>query len=371
MLLSNQHYLFVFNLFVGVILGSVFYRSDYCMARMFRDMFLFKDYSLLRSLLLLVVTAMVLFYAARLFGLIPLYPPPTSSYPSIATIIGGLIFGVGMVMAGGCVAGTLYKMGGGNPASAIAFIGIILGSIVYSEMHPFWSGFRADTVILKRKLLSEISPQGEGIIIAITVIASGILLFRWMRQGRLFYRAFAEGYLQPWKTAMIIAVLNTLMYIFSGWPMGITTAYAKLGASMEKLLMPSHAAGLLYFIEDSVIAVVSGVTVSGGAGPRTDIIVMTELPLLIGIIAGSFLTALALREFRICGLPPKRQIASALAGGMLMGLGARIASGCNLKFVLGALPLLSLQGVVFVIAMIAGAYFGTHILKRLVLRPGV
>ncbi|MFN3740832.1 MAG: YeeE/YedE family protein, partial [Thermodesulfovibrionales bacterium] len=64
MLLHEPFYLFSFNLIMGIILGSIFYRADYCMAGIFRDVFLFRDYSLLRSLLLLVVTAMFLFYLA-------------------------------------------------------------------------------------------------------------------------------------------------------------------------------------------------------------------------------------------------------------------------------------------------------------------
>lgn len=138
MFLNEPYYLFFFNLSVGIILGSVFYRADYCMAGMFRDMFLFRDYSLFRSLLLLVVTAMFLLYIARLSGLIQLYPPPTYGYASLATIIGGIVFGTGMVMASGCVVGTLYKMAKGNLTNLIAFIGIIAGSLVYAESHPFW-----------------------------------------------------------------------------------------------------------------------------------------------------------------------------------------------------------------------------------------
>jgi uncharacterized membrane protein YedE/YeeE len=133
MLLNEPYYLFFFNLFVGIILGSVFYRADYCMAGMFRDVFLFRDYSLLRSLLLLVIVAMALFFTARLSGFIYFYPPPTYGYASLATIIGGIIFGIGMVMASGCVVGTLYKMARGNLTNLIAFIGIIAGSMVYAE----------------------------------------------------------------------------------------------------------------------------------------------------------------------------------------------------------------------------------------------
>ncbi|BCB97075.1 hypothetical protein JZK55_19970 [Dissulfurispira thermophila] len=363
MLLSEPYYLFFFNLSVGIILGSIFYRADYCMAGMFRDAFLFRDYSLLRSLILLVVTAMSLFYIMRLSGLIRLYPPPTYSYPSLATIIGGFIFGVGMVLASGCVVGTLYKMAKGNLTNLIAFIGIIAGSLIYAESHMFWESLRTDFILTGNMFLSE----DDFIIPLFIVFAASIFFLKWKRQGKWNLEAYATGYIQPWKAAIIIAVLNVFVYIFSGWPMGITTAYAKIGAYIENIFYPEHLQGLSYFSQNSVSINISGINISGGAGPRIDIITFTELALAVGIIAGSFITSLFLREFKIYGLPPKKQAFSAFLGGMLLAYGARIAGGCNLKFIVGALPLLSIQGVVFVSAMTIGAFSGAKIIKKLFL----
>lgn len=362
MFLNEPYYLFFFNLSVGIILGSVFYRADYCMAGMFRDAFLFRDYSLLRSLLLLVVTAMFLLYIARLSGLIHLYPPPTYGYASTATIIGGIVFGIGMVMASGCVVGTLYKMAKGNLTNLIAFIGIIAGSLVYAESHPFWESIRTETVFIKQMFLWE----GDVIILIIMIVAL-MLFLKWKKEGKWNLEAYAAGYLQPWKAALIIAVLNILVYIFSGWPMGITTAYAKIGGYIETILYPDHIQSLAYFSQDSVSINISGVNISGGASSKIDIITFTELALVIGIIAGSFLTSVFLKEFRIYGLPPKKQVISAFLGGMLLAYGARIAGGCNLKFIAGALPLLSIQGIVFVVAMTFGSYLGSKTIKKLFL----
>lgn len=362
MFLNEPYYLFFFNLSVGIILGSVFYRADYCMAGMFRDMFLFRDYSLFRSLMLLVVAAMSLFYLARLSGFIHLYPPPTYGYASAATVIGGIVFGIGMVMASGCVVGTLYKMAKGNLTNLIAFIGIIAGSLIYAESHPFWESLRTDTIFTRHMFLWE-----DEVIILFIVPVALILFLKWKREGKWNLEAYASGYIQPWKAALIIAVLNVLVYIFSGWPIGITTAYAKIGAYVENFFIPSHVERLSYFTGDSVSAVISGVNISGGASPKIDIITFTEMALIVGIIAGSFLTSVFLREFKIYGLPPKKQAFSAFLGGMLLGYGARIAGGCNLKFVVGALPLLSIQGIVFAAAMTIGAYFGSKIIKKVFL----
>lgn len=47
MLLTDAYFLVVFNLLTGALLGNILYRSDFCMAGIFRDLFLFRNYSLL------------------------------------------------------------------------------------------------------------------------------------------------------------------------------------------------------------------------------------------------------------------------------------------------------------------------------------
>lgn len=367
MFLSEPNYLILFNLAVGFVLGIVFYRADYCMAGMFRDIFLFRDYSLLRSLLLLVVTAMLLFYITILAGFIHLYPPPTFGYATIPTVIGGVLFGLGMVLASGCIVGTLYKMAKGNLTNLIAFIGIISGSLIYAESHPFWESLRTNTVLIKHILLLSMRPKTDLIILIIIFTTSVVLFLKWKKEGKWNIEAYATGYLKPWKAALIIAMLNSLAYIFSGWPMGISTAYAKIGAYIESFFFPNHVKGLSYFKDASISFNISGVTIAGGAAPRADIITFTEMALMVGIVTGSFVTSIFLKEFKIYGLPPKKQVVSAFLGGVLLAYGARIAGGCNLKFVVGALPLLSIQGIVFVIGMVIGSYLGAKIIKKLFL----
>jgi len=122
------------NLTLGIAAGAVMYRADFCVAGTFRDFFLFRKTIMLRALLLLIVTTMVLFEILRRLNLLPLYPFPLLGSPSLANVAGGIFFGIGMVTAGGCVVGTLYKMGGGSVISAAAFIGLIAGSGIYESV---------------------------------------------------------------------------------------------------------------------------------------------------------------------------------------------------------------------------------------------
>jgi uncharacterized membrane protein YedE/YeeE len=56
----------------------------------------------------------------------------------IHTLIAGLIFGVGMVLSGGCASGSLYKIGEGNGTSFLAaFFGLCIGQAVFVDVTWF------------------------------------------------------------------------------------------------------------------------------------------------------------------------------------------------------------------------------------------
>jgi uncharacterized membrane protein YedE/YeeE len=356
---------------LGSVAGYVMHRSDFCIAGMFRDLFLFRDTFMLRTLVLAVVASMVVFEAARLLGLLSPYPFPLLGPPSLANLLGGLLFGAGMVLAGGCVVGTLYKMGAGSLLGALAVAGLIAGSTLYAEFYPVWSALvNATTAFPGKVTIPEIVGISPTLLIAPIALTAGFLLLRWYRQGRLQRSSGAEGYLQPWKAALVLALIGTLSYLLIGMPLGITTSYAKIGAYVENMVLPGHVAGLAYFQAQPLDyrPPLSDVSLRGGAGPALDGIAAIQFPLILGIILGAACSAVMLREFRIYWRVPLRQCLSAIIGGVVMGAAARMAPACNVWHLLGGLPILAAQSILFVLGMIPGAWLGSRLLTRLVLR---
>ncbi|TFG72669.1 MAG: hypothetical protein E4H22_02180, partial [Solirubrobacterales bacterium] len=70
----------------------------------------------------LVIANAVLFSNPDALPAIGLFP--------VAQLIGGLVFGAGMALAGGCIAGILWKSGAGSIATAIAIGGFIAGELL-------------------------------------------------------------------------------------------------------------------------------------------------------------------------------------------------------------------------------------------------
>jgi uncharacterized membrane protein YedE/YeeE len=360
------------SLALGLAAGYVMHRSDFCMAGMFRDLFLFRRTRMLRMLVLAVVASMALLESARLLGLVTPYPFPLLGPPSLASLIGGLVFGAGMVLAGGCVVGTLYKLGTGSLLALLALVGLIAGSALYAEIHPWWSALATATTLFPGKVtVPEILGWSPTLLLAAVALAGGLLLLRWYRQDGWRQKAAAEGYLQPWKAALALALIGLLSYLLIGMPLGVTTSYAKLGATLEAVLVPGHVDGLTYFKAQPLDyrPPIGELPVQGGPGPGLDGIAAIQLPLILGIVLGAAASAVLLREFRVYLRVPLRQCLSALVGGLLMGLAARMAPACNLWHLLGGLPILAAQSILFVLGLLPGAWIGTRLLTRLVLRP--
>ncbi|HEX8947779.1 MAG TPA: YeeE/YedE family protein [Dissulfurispiraceae bacterium] len=356
------------NLIIGIVLGIIFHRSDFCMAGMFRDVFLFRQTFFVRILCLQVTITMTLFFLARESGLINFYPPPNLTRASLGTLIGGSVFGAGMVLAGGCVIGTLYKMGAGSVTGIIAFTGLILGSGIYAELYPVWTRSLEKAIASKAVLLPQLVHSDS--LVPVVLLVALLQIFRWIRRGMLFQKAHAEGYLHPWKAAVFIAFLNLALYAGSGMPLAVSTGYAKLAAYLEKSAFPVHYETLAFFKKESFAFVDpdTGGIVAGGPGAKIDHIFSTEVALMLGVVAGSFASALFLKEFRIRNLPPPVQGLSALFGGILLAIGSRMAGGCNIKFLMSGLPLLSIQAVVFLLGMLPGVMAGNYLLKNWVIR---
>lgn len=98
---------------LGFLIGFVMHRSRLCFARSFREPFMTAEGDMTKAVILALAIGIPL--AAFLFEKQVIDPyiaiPPTFWIGSLA---GGLIFGVGMIFAGGCASGSLWRMGEGH-----------------------------------------------------------------------------------------------------------------------------------------------------------------------------------------------------------------------------------------------------------------
>lgn len=362
--------MYIVGALLGLISGFVMHRSDYCLAGMIRDFFMFRRTFRLKALALQIVLTMIVFEAARIGGMLPLYPFPLLGSPSLANIAGGFLFGIGMVLAGGCVVGTLYKMGAGSLLSATAFAGLLLGSGLYAEFHPWWAALSRQTTFANGYLTL---PQLTGLHPSLFILAAGAAVMPLFRKWQINHQweisSPVRGYLQPWKTAVTLTMVGLTSYLLLGMPLGITTTYAKMAAMLENLLFPAHVAGLAFF-QAQPLNVVHPYSAAGllGGGPLFDHLWVIQFPLIAGIVLGSAISALLLREFKIYWRLPADQFLISLGGGTLLGLASRMTPGCNVWHLMGGLPILALQSLMFLAGLLPGAWIGGKLLSGILRR---
>jgi len=127
----------------GLALGFILQRSRFCFVSAVSNCFLFRDTRLLQGILggLFIATLGFVFIMYRM---VP--DPTTGNIPLTAIIspfgwhlaLGGLLFGSGMMLSGGCITGNLYRIGEGGLSALVAFFGIILGMGALQFTWPWW-----------------------------------------------------------------------------------------------------------------------------------------------------------------------------------------------------------------------------------------
>ena len=362
----------------GLAFGFVLQRGRFCFASAFRDIFLLGHARNMKGLLLGLAVgsvgfALVMSRQVPMTGL-GVYPPSANVLPlGIHTALGGLLFGVGMVLAGGCVSGSIYRMGEGYVASWVAFAGIMGGLLVSAYTWNWW--WEAHIAAMPRLWLPHWIGH-PGAVVATLLALAGVYV--WVvsiehRAGVVVPPA-TGAYPPAESTAEDLRSVLRRLFV-QAWP--VLTAGAVLGALNVLLFMAREPWGFTGEVSRWSIAVASLVDIAPGplAGVESlpgCVLVPSDgqffnhmLFLVLGMLFGSFAGALGAREFKL--RIPKRPVryAQSLGGGVMMGYGSGIGMGCTIGAFFSAIPSLAVNGWVFGGFLAIGAWIGTHVIRRI------
>lgn len=107
-------------------------RGRFCLTGGFRDMYIAKNNRMFYALLIAISVQSVGVFALIQAGLLTY---EAEAFPWLGTVIGGYIFGLGIVLAGGCATGTWYRAGEGLIGSWIALFTYMVMSAVMRSPH--------------------------------------------------------------------------------------------------------------------------------------------------------------------------------------------------------------------------------------------
>jgi uncharacterized membrane protein YedE/YeeE len=327
----------VSGLVVGGLIGLILQRGRFCMNTAFRDTIFVKDFTMFRAYLLALVIMIVGSNILNDLGVIHL---KSQSFYPLANIIGGYIFGLGIVLAGGCGSGIVYRMGEGQLASWVAVLGFFLGIGATNNgmLNPVYNLLRSVQVgpssITVWQLFGD-SVMVKWIVIAVFCAAVSIYVIK----GNPFTFGKQKGFY--WSVAAVLVGI-----------MGIVTFWAS-----EYWGSPGFARGLNFTTPTGELffSILTGDAKSRffpmyNLGPFK---VTWAAFYIIGVPVGSYISAKILKEFK-WKVPPATELLTVLGGSVMMGFGAVCAGGCNVGQALTGFSTLSIGSIVATIAIIAG-----------------
>lgn len=276
------------------------------------------------------------------FGLMQagMLEPGASAYMAmawnpLASILGGLVFGYGMALAGNCGFGALARLGGGDLRNFV--IVLVLALSAYVTLNGPLAPLRV--ALFEIRPASGTAPgiaHGLSSLTGLPAPALGMLLGVLILAFTLSSRGFRSE-----RKAIIWAVVVGLA-IVSGW----AGTYWVHVESFEAEPVASHTFAAP--LGDTVFYLMTstGSQLSFGVGS------------VAGVLAGAFIGSLIKGHFRWEACEDPRELKRQILGAALMGVGAVVAFGCTVGQGLSAFSLLAYSAPVTAASIFAGAAFG-------------
>jgi len=131
----------VFYWMTGSIFGFILQRARFCFTASMRDPYLTGSTTITKAVLVALAITSIGFTAIKYGYFKNGLPIPGQSYVvpiSLATGVGAFMFGIGMVIAGGCASGTLMRVGEGFLMQILSLFFFIVGSLWGAHDFGWW-----------------------------------------------------------------------------------------------------------------------------------------------------------------------------------------------------------------------------------------
>lgn len=337
---------------LSVVFGAIAQRTHFCTMGAVADIVNMGDWARMRMWIMAMGVAMIGFNLMVAIGWLDagksIYGGPRFMW--LSALVGGAMFGFGMVLASGCGSKALVRIGGGNLKSLVVFV--VLGVSAFATLKGITAVARVatvDTVSVNFSTgqdLPSLLAAGTGVakstLAAVLGLAIGGALVVWAlardegRSANNLLAGFGVG-------AVIVGVwwVSGRLGHVAEDPNTLQEAFAATNSQrMESLSFVAPVAytldWLMFFSDKSKLLTLGIVSV-------------------VGVVVGSAAYALASKSFRWEGFRDAQDTGNHLIGALLMGVGGVSALGCTIGQGLSGMSTLSLTSFVAVAAIIAGA----------------
>lgn len=386
--ISDTTYIYLVSyLWFGIIYGILQQWGRFCFASAWRDLIMFKITRMFVGIMIAFAGLSIITAFLDTLGWHTYQPPPFGLHE----LIGGTIFGLGMVFAGGCATGTLYKTGEGNLASFTVLLSLSFSQAIFVayffdglwnnfiQYQPriffpdYFAGFGTAKYFIGTIILGVFVPL---ILLVITYVIVGTS----SEEEKNSLSGFLDMIVGSKRTAIagLLIGLVAAFQIFAQQKLADSLGFNNFGEVLSRMGFTNEvsASGIIFdpkywyittqeaqfgawFLEKVGLNMKNNLFFAASNGIPS---LWHNPPLLLslGIILGSMLMALYSNEFKL-KIPPKDQFVWAIIGGTLMGIGARVALGCNIGAFFTRAAFGNPGGWVFFMGMGIGAFISAKI----------
>ncbi len=343
------------GLLIGLAFGAIVYRTNYCAMGGISDIHNFGDYRRFRAWVLAAATALLGAQLLSALGVVELdrsmYLTPTLSW--VGYLGGGYIFGIGMVLAGGCPSRNLARAGGGDLRSLLTLI--VLGLVAYMTIAGLVAPVRVAIEQATSFTIAHAPTQGLGDLLSKpTGLGRGAAAFvMTMLVGAA---ALAFCFLDARFRMSPIHVASGV-----GVGLAVVAGWAVTGLAYDEMsVRPVPPISLTY------------VRPTGDTLQWLALYTATPVPnfgvtSVFGALLGAFAVAAWMRRFKIVTFSDTGDTLRNLAGAILMGVGGVLALGCTVGQAVTGVSTLAFGSFLTFGAILAGGFRGLKLLERWVL----
>jgi uncharacterized protein len=343
---------------ISCVIGFAMSRSNFCTMGAVSDIVNMGDWTRMRLWLAAIGFAVLGTQGLAWAGLIDLtqtfYTAPRVAW--LSYLVGGLMFGYGMVLASGCGSKTLLRVGGGSLKSLVVLV--TMGLFAFMTLRGIFAVLRTNSV----DRVAIVIPGGQDLphLIAgadVSMLGTLHLTLGLLIGGALIAFALASREFRSERSNLIGAAVIGLGIASIWYVSGHIGFIEEDPRTLEERFVATNSGRMESL---SFVAPVSFTLDLLMFWSDQSKIVTLGIAAVLGMIAGASTDALMTRRFRWEGFQNAEDTANHLVGGALMGVGGVTALGCTIGQGLTGLSTLAVGSLVAFIAIIAGAVAGVR-----------
>lgn len=348
---------------LAFIFGFVGHKTHFCTMGAVSDIVNMNHWDRMRAWMLAIAVAVigtsVLVYLGDLDISKTIYTG--SNFYWLASLVGGLTFGVGMTLAGGCGQRTLVRLGGGNLKSVVVFL--FLGYAALVTLHGIFGAFRVDVLQADPVTVNLSGMQTLPALLGMGNASGTLAIGLAVGLAMLAFVFASKDFRQNGDN--ILAGIVVGLVVIGGWYVTGRFGYGEDPDTMEMVFLGTNS----HLAESMTFVAPLGYTMDLWAYWTDKATIFTfGIASVIGVVIGSLAYSVTHGTFRWESFNSPMDMLRHIVGGGLMGFGGVVALGCTIGQGVTGVSTLSISSFLVLGSIIAGSAITMKVQYALMMR---